>query len=201
MICNLPECLVEFSPKNTLQLYCSIPHRKIAASRRKLYTGTCDKCGVVFKHSYRKQKYCSRSCSATVSNKTRIRMGNCKTCEITIPAKLTYCTGCNPKLYVERWLAGLETGSNQDGQLKYRCRQYLLRESGHQCPQCGWGTPNPVTGKPILTINHIDGNWKNNCIENLEVLCYNCHTLTDTFGSLNSKSAGIRGSGHRAYKT
>ena len=39
-----------------------------------------------------------------------------------------------------------------------------------------------------------------NSIDNLEVLCYNCHTLTETFGSLNAKSAGRRGSGPREYK-
>lgn len=64
-------------------------------------------------------------------------------------------------------------------------RSYLLDRSGNACSKCGWSIPNPVIGKPILTIEHKDGNWLNNHFDNLEVLCYNCHTLTETFGSLN----------------
>lgn len=56
--------------------------------------------------------------------------------------------------------------------------------------------PNPITGKPILTISHIDGNPSNHSPNNLEILCFNCHTLTDSFGSLNKgkgrQSQGIK---------
>ena len=34
-------------------------------------------------------------------------------------------------------------------------------------------------------MEHIDGNSENNNIENLELLCPNCHSLTPTFGALN----------------
>lgn len=34
-----------------------------------------------------------------------------------------------------------------------------------------------------LQIDHINGNWQDNRIENLRFLCPNCHSQTETFGS------------------
>ena len=52
------------------------------------------------------------------------------------------------------------------------------------CEKCGiteW------QGKPIsLQLHHKDGNPNNNCLENLEILCPNCHTQTDNYGSKNA---------------
>lgn len=55
-----------------------------------------------------------------------------------------------------------------------------------KCECCGnteWqGIPIP------LEVHHIDGNCLNNNIENLQLLCPNCHTLTDNFrGKKNKK--------------
>ncbi|NEM28388.1 HNH endonuclease, partial [Escherichia coli] len=47
------------------------------------------------------------------------------------------------------------------------------------CSACGiteWlGNPAP------LALDHIDGDKTNNILENLRILCYNCHGLTETF--------------------
>lgn len=85
-----------------------------------------------------------------------------------------------------RWLAGDgEVATYANGQLAHWAKRYLRNEAGHKCTKCGWSTPNPVLNKPILTIDHVDGNWLNNSYDNLKVLCFNCHTLTESFGSLN----------------
>ena len=37
-------------------------------------------------------------------------------------------------------------------------------------------------------MHHIDGDCTNNKMENLQLLCPNCHSLTSNFGSLNKNS-------------
>lgn len=39
----------------------------------------------------------------------------------------------------------------------------------------------------ILQIHHIDGNHKNNNLDNLQILCPNCHSQTDNYCSKNRK--------------
>ena len=37
----------------------------------------------------------------------------------------------------------------------------------------------------MLELEHIDGDWSNTRLENLTLLCPNCHSLTATFKALN----------------
>lgn len=49
-----------------------------------------------------------------------------------------------------------------------------------KCEECG---QNDIwNGKPLtLQLDHVDGNNRNNFIENLKILCPNCHTQTSTY--------------------
>ena len=67
-------------------------------------------------------------------------------------------------------------------------RRYLIEQAGHKCSECGWDKINPSLGYSPLHIDHIDGDYKNNHISNLKVLCPSCHSLTPTYGSLNKGS-------------
>lgn len=54
---------------------------------------------------------------------------------------------------------------------------------GHKCENC----KNEMwQGQPIpLEVHHIDGNNMNNSLENLRLLCPNCHALTDNYRTKN----------------
>jgi predicted RNA-binding Zn-ribbon protein involved in translation (DUF1610 family) len=56
----------------------------------------------------------------------------------------------------------------KDGLFNYR--QNAFREYDHKCNRCGY---DKVV--EILQVHHIDENRENNQIENLEILCPNCH--------------------------
>jgi hypothetical protein len=72
-------------------------------------------------------------------------------------------------------------------------KKYLIRKYGERCSRCGWNERNPVTGKIPIEVEHIDGDWQNNALDNLALLCPNCHSLTPTFRGLNRG----RGRAHR----
>ena len=61
-------------------------------------------------------------------------------------------------------------------------KRYLRESRGDQCEICKQG--NVWNGKPlVLQLDHIDGNSDNNALDNLRLICPNCHTQTSTFAS------------------
>lgn len=62
-------------------------------------------------------------------------------------------------------------------------KKRLIQERGHKCESCLLDT---WLGQQIrLTLDHTDGNSDNNSRENLKLLCWNCHSMTPTFGAKN----------------
>lgn len=62
---------------------------------------------------------------------------------------------------------------------KNTIRAALLREHGHRCWTCDL---TEWMGQPIpLEMDHIDGNNSNNALDNLRILCSNCHAQTPTY--------------------
>jgi hypothetical protein len=56
--------------------------------------------------------------------------------------------------------------------------------------KCGWGEVNKFTNKVPIEIEHKDGNCENNRLDNLELLCPNCHSLTSTYKGANKSEGG-----------
>jgi hypothetical protein len=58
-------------------------------------------------------------------------------------------------------------------------RKHLLKERDFKCESCNRKTWNK---KQIpLEIHHVDGDRTNNKLDNLKVLCCNCHATTETW--------------------
>ena len=68
-------------------------------------------------------------------------------------------------------------------------KKELIQLRGHQCENCGL---TEWQNQPIpLEAHHIDGDKCNNMLENLLLLCPNCHSLTSNYGSKNNKHKEI----------
>lgn len=87
-----------------------------------------------------------------------------------------WCAHSHPKYDLNEILVENSAYSNHT-KLKQRIiREGLLEWS---CAICGI---NEWNGKPlVLQLDHINGNNRDNRIENLRFLCPNCHSQTDTF--------------------
>lgn len=116
----------------------------------------CPQCGNMFDRKNSSQKFCSKECGFEY----------------------------NYRMTIEKWKSGEIDGTNG-----YSCspfvRKYLFRKFNNSCQECGWGLVNEYTGKSPLQVHHIDGNSLNNNEDNLMLLCPNCHSLTENFGSRN----------------
>jgi 5-methylcytosine-specific restriction endonuclease McrA len=141
----------------------------------------CQKCGI--NHS-KSGIYCSRTCanSRTHSEDTRIKIKN------SLKGKTT-TRSPDPesrkkwleKLKATRLKKYLETPFDELGMENRRRR--VFEEQEYKCNRCGidkW-LDQPIS----LELEHKDGNNQNNLRNNLEGLCPNCHSITDTWRGRN----------------
>ena len=89
---------------------------------------------------------------------------------------------------IEKWKNGEENGCDNCGTPREFLKRYLMEKYDCKCQKCGFDKVNEYTGFSILQIHHIDGDCFNNSENNLQLLCPNCHCLTENFGSRNQNS-------------
>ncbi|MFB7162933.1 HNH endonuclease signature motif containing protein [Streptomyces sp. NPDC056242] len=79
--------------------------------------------------------------------------------------------------------------SPEDGRVHgVRLRRELLRIGvAEQCATCA---RSEGRGRPIsLEVDHVSGEWWDNRLENLRLLCPNCHGVTDTYRGRKRRAA------------
>lgn len=139
------------------------PNEHFNKGKKTLKIHKCLNCGKEFEYKYPSQIYCSNTCQHQYERNE----------------------------YIKRWKNGEENGVTSWNDISSHIRNYLFEKYNSKCQKCGWGEENPITHKIPLQVHHIDGDCTNNKEENLQLLCPNCHSLTETFGRLNENSKRV----------
>lgn len=99
----------------------------------------------------------------------------------TSSLKGTHVKRYNDKGIPKKWLSEIlvENSTGNSNKLRERLIQYGVKKNQCENPKCGiteW------CGEPItLELHHINGNHYDNRLENLVLLCPNCHSQTSNF--------------------
>lgn len=157
-------------------------------------TYICKYCGKPFTEKYSKWSngdFCSKSCSRKFShtfiNKEKLSEKMKKISQLNPLSKeeiekrvKTFNNTIKERLMNTNW------SSLSEEQVKKR----LFFEQEGKCNKCG---NSEWLGQQIsLELEHKDGNHNNNSRDNVELLCPNCHSQTDTYRGRNVNNAGKR---------
>lgn len=130
------------------------------------------------------RKFCCSSCSATYNNKKRGVENSCLNCGGEINKGYKFCCHkCNKEFNRKKLFADIENGENASDR---SFKKYLIHHYGEKCMECGWDKRNMYSGNVPIELEHMDGNSENNSLDNLKLLCPNCHSLTPTYKALNT---------------
>src|ERR1700691_5745788 len=80
------------------------------------------------------------------------------------------------KSFIDEWLTGKRKVVTKN--ISRHIKRFLLEKYGEKCSLCGWNKKHPSTKRVPLEVDHLDGNADNNYIENVRIICPNCHALT-----------------------
>lgn len=157
----------------------------------------CAFCNEVIPYEKRFNTYCNSACGAR-KNKNRQNTGKrrshkCEFCHNTTKSKYCSLKCFHGAAWHKRKQKIIHDGFAENS---FMARKFLLERDGHKCMRCG---NSEWQGKPIvLTMHHINGLGHDNRMENCQILCWNCHAQTSTFGGRNA-GHGSRSSRRKYY--
>lgn len=153
------------------------------------------------------RKFCSQSCAAiyndvrhpkrkklsTANTTKRLRYKKTKTNKCLFCGNPVYDKYCGTKCRksYEHQVIFTKISNNEPlnvGNVATNNRwykKYLIEKYGEKCMECGWGKENIHSHTIPIELEHIDGNSENGKLNNLKLLCPNCHSLTPTYKFLN----------------
>lgn len=162
------------------------------SSRIELYNqnpNKCLMCDNILSYDKRNNKFCCRKCSSIYNNGKRKEIDDyynarhCPVCGKKLTWKMiNYCSNeCRLIDYWDKELKNLKDGNYKRD--RRALRNCLMKYFENTCSCCG---NNKWMGKDIpLEVHHKDGDSENNILDNLELLCPNCHALTPTYKGKN----------------
>ncbi len=144
----------------------------------------CNKCNKEHDGSFGSGKYCSRSCS---NSRVRTEETKLKISESVKKSdfwkNVDYSFNSKPDKIgkiKDTW----KSKRNFDTAHISSIKKWLKEEKNNTCEECGISEWN---GKLLtMEVDHIDGNTKNNNLDNLKVLCPNCHSQTPNWRRIKS---------------
>lgn len=143
----------------------------------------------VYKKPSQKNAFCDRGCYDRYYNIAGTSVIACVFCDKTFKARSTTTKFCSRKCSNQA-RTGIKYNRSRPEcniQRSYTQRNALIERDGHRCLFCNVGPS--WNGKDLkLQIDHIDGNRKNNVLDNLRLLCPNCHSQTETWGKRKTQA-------------
>lgn len=129
----------------------------------------CPWCQQTLPYESRRNRFCSQSCSISFSNTARARAP-------TDAPHVSTKTKCRSTLE-DDVLAGRASAR--------RVKRYLISQHGQRCmdPACAWDFECRLVN---VELDHVDGDSSNNALDNVRLLCPNCHSLTPTYKNRNA---------------
>lgn len=88
-------------------------------------------------------------------------------------------------------LAEILTANSSYQSYKLKKRLFAAGLKSARCELCGWDR-RAADGRVPLELDHINGQRDDNRLENLRVLCPNCHSLQPTHRGLNARRRSLR---------
>lgn len=153
--------------------------------RTRLYNNyVCDYCGVKYKKQSRQaskskyEHYCSIGCGNNHNINTNIVECICSHCGILFSRKKSRLKNSKHSVYFcsreckdfgQSYIKQIQPPHYNTGESNYRSK--ALAAFANKCSICSYADVN------ALEVHHIDKDRTNNSLNNLIILCANCHTL------------------------
>lgn len=150
----------------------------------------CKTCKTEHDGSYGSGAFCSRACAnsrgpRTEETKEKIKASLRKYNELNPEAAKARNWSCNKSPESRERKKAIWKAKRDYENAHYMTLRYYIKEDIGHCQECGLDSWRGV--KIPLEVHHVDGNRKNNALSNLQVLCPNCHALTDNYRGRKTK--------------
>ena len=169
------------------------------ASKRKIeYSSNpnkCFECNSSLTYEKKSNKFCSSSCSVSYTNKQRGKKRYCEYCgkELNRSKTVKNSKYCSLECFFASTNRKVEEKIEKGEQVSSdSLRKYLMKKQNEKCSTCGWGERNPISKTVCLDLHHKDGNAENNIIGNVELICPNCHSLTENYKRVGNNLGSVR---------